>query len=372
MALLGWSTASASDPRSIGSELWAWGWAGQQSENLTLINGPRGKLITDMVDLSGRGNHFYNYGANKPAYQIGLNLNASTKGGSYQTSLPIVGLDKYAGGSQVYGNILYQAKHLNAQGGFYLAAVCTNTRTGGERELFGTDNQNYVRLDQQRNNVTLKVGGVQQKVGKDGSLPKGILLLEIWRDDAGKVTCYGNGVDISVPRIKIPQTFALSGMGFDGGGSSQWDDYWMEFVLCDALPPQAERDFLRGYLSSKWGIPGLGGHAAPPSPSAPFVSFSPSDQAVLATPQPFFLHLSDPESDLGWLNVYFELNGDPFSRVRLPFDWFTLDMHPDGSMDVGCKYNLPTYGYVTMTFDATAIDRQDNATTARVDYHPGQ
>lgn len=69
------------DPTDIGSELWAWGWAGTNSENLTLVDGPNGKLINRMTDLSGRGHDFVgNAAARRIARLLGMNAAPSRQG----------------------------------------------------------------------------------------------------------------------------------------------------------------------------------------------------------------------------------------------------------------------------------------------------
>ncbi len=246
------AAAFASDPPMIGSA-WAWGWAGERGEHLTLVEGPRGLRVERMTDLSGRGNHFFNYGSNQGAYQSGLSIEADEKGGAYATDLKLIGLDRYADGSQVYGNVYYQERRLNAAGPMYLAAVCMNTRIGGQRELFGTDAVHSLRIDQERDNVQLCINGTTRRVSRDGACPRGILLLEVWRDSTSRIVCMGNGADISAG-VTMGQTFAVSGLGFDGSGSSQWDDYLMEVVMCDGLPTASEREALREYLRAKWDI----------------------------------------------------------------------------------------------------------------------
>jgi hypothetical protein len=244
--------APAYEPKELGEALWAWGWAGKQGEQLTLEDGPKGKVIRRMADLSGRGNHFLSEGGSKPGYEPGLDLGPDTKGGAYKTRLPVVGLDRYRNGAQVYGNVFHWERPLEAKAGFYLAAACLNTRDGGVRELFGADARNFVRLDQERDQVEICIAGERRTLCAKEACPKGLLILEVWRTDDGVLGCRANGKEISTPGVKLPGTLALSGLGFDGEGSSQWDDYWMEFVLCDRLPPAGNRDACGDYLRAKW------------------------------------------------------------------------------------------------------------------------
>ena len=130
-----------------------------------------------------------------------------------------------------------------------------NTRTNGIRELFGRSEQDCVRIDQGINRLQMVVAGTSAYLGSSGSVPAGILLLEIERDAAGNVTARANGLNITPTPVALPGVFTLAGEGFDGVGSSQWDDYWMEIVICEALPPVAERSALRAYLADKWSVP---------------------------------------------------------------------------------------------------------------------
>lgn len=238
-------------PTDMGEELWAWGWAGLDGSNVTLVDGPGGQRITFMGDLSGSGNDFFNDGGNQPAYQLGLQLDASTKGGPYATGLPIIGVDTYQTGGLVYGNVFHQSSGMAAAADFYLASVLMNTRESGNRELFGTDANNFVRIDQERNDVSITIAGTSLQL-VDASCPEGIMVLEIWRDSANNLSCQANGVDVTFGTPTLAGVFDVVGMGYDGSGTSQWDDYWMEFVFCDALPQESKRAALREYLRAKW------------------------------------------------------------------------------------------------------------------------
>ena len=99
------------------------------------------------------------------------------------------------------------------------------------------------------------VAGTSKSLGVDGAVPAGIVLLEIERDAAGNVTARANGLNITPTSVALPGLFTLAGEGFDGVGSSHWDDFWMEIVICDALPTVAERDALRAHLAGKWSVP---------------------------------------------------------------------------------------------------------------------
>ncbi|MCA8942540.1 MAG: carboxypeptidase regulatory-like domain-containing protein [Planctomycetes bacterium] len=239
-------------PTSIGSELWAWGWAGADGSNLARVSGGGGDLISFMADLSGHGRHFFNNTSRKAGYESSLNLGAETLGGAYATNLPLIGIHRYANGSDHFGSIYYQSTELAATAGFYLAVVMTNTREAGTRELFGTDGQHNLRLDQSSGDLYMTLGGFETKL-TDGTIPHGALILEIWREDSGRMTVMENGLEASDGSAFVNGRFDVSGFGFDQTGTSYFDDYLMEVVMCDRLPPAPERDQLREYLRVKWG-----------------------------------------------------------------------------------------------------------------------
>lgn len=247
-------------------DLWAWGWAGNQGEFVTTRSGDFGKLvITEMQDLSGNGNHFSNTNGGvqtQPGYQEGV----SSVG--YSTDLPAVALSSYSDGTNIYLQFLEQDATMNADA-FYLAFAGMNTRSAGHRWLWGTQSSNGVRLDQTDDRVDIIINGNGQNLTAKGALPRGPILLEIWRDGSGRLTTFINGTDASLADTTDNSAFALSGVG--GGlqsGDSAWDDYAFEYIACDGLPTSTDRQQVREYLRSKWGL--FGEVSAPaPAPNPP-------------------------------------------------------------------------------------------------------
>lgn len=240
-------------PTDIGSELWAWGWAGADGSNVARVNGSGGDFISFMADLSGHGRHFFNNTSRQSGYQSTLSLDASTLGGAYHTSYPVIGVHRFSNGVDHFGSIYYQSTELQANAGFYLAVAFVNTRDAGTRELFGTDDRHFTRLNQAAGDLYLTLNGVERKL-TDGTIPHGPLVLEIWRDNTGTMTVMENGLQASDGSVSISGRFDVSGFGFDQSGTSYFDDYLMEIVMCDALPPEAERDQIREYMRVKWGL----------------------------------------------------------------------------------------------------------------------
>jgi hypothetical protein len=255
--------------------LWSWAWAGNEGQNLTVVQGNFGKpIITRFEDLSGNGNHYFNTEGGRPSqpgYQEGLSLSRY----GWSTSLPIIAVESYSDGTAIYGQLMFQSTSINADT-FYLAAAVANTRTAGNRWLWGTDSSNYVKLDQSGNFIRAKIGGGSEiKLTDDGSLSKGPVLVEIWREPGGALRAYINGEDRTSGNPQSGSTFQVSGVGgpYEPGHStgpgpadSAWDDHAFEYVACDGLPSQAQRDEVREYLRSKWSLFGSSGVTIRPNP----------------------------------------------------------------------------------------------------------
>ena len=92
------------------------------------------------------------------------------------------------------------------------------------------------------------------KIVDDGRLPKGILLIEVWRDESDVVTALVNGEQASSSDVVMPGVFAMSGFGWSGRGTSKHDDWLMELVIADDLPDTIRRQLLRSHLMDKWGL----------------------------------------------------------------------------------------------------------------------
>ncbi|MEM6991325.1 MAG: hypothetical protein AAF721_12525 [Myxococcota bacterium] len=247
---VGSTTGPAPMGAPCGDLLWSWAWAGPMGENLTLVGDPGEELIERMADLSGNGRDYFNEGGDKPAFQVGY----SWDDGEYSTRLPAIALHERAGGMQIFEQFMFQDESLDAGGGFYLAFAGMNSRDTGQREMWGTTEQDTVRLDQDDDRVNIVVGGQGFALTPAGSVPKGPLLLEIWRDDAGVFTVYVNGSDATEPGAASTNIFGLSGIGHDQTGTSGWDDVAFEYVVCDGLPDAATRDEARAILNARWAI----------------------------------------------------------------------------------------------------------------------
>jgi len=129
-----------------------------------------------------------------------------------------------------------------------------NTRTTGERELWGTTEVDNVRLDQLQDRVNINIAGAPFQLTEGDAMEKGPLLLEIWRRRDGTLRTFVNGDDRSRPGIQSDGVFALSGIGFDQAGTSGWDDAAFEYIVCHGLPNAARRREVREYLRAKWGL----------------------------------------------------------------------------------------------------------------------
>jgi len=239
-------TGGSTDERPCGDALWAWAWAGEDGEHAHIMTVGGYKVISRLNDLSGNMNHFFGSYSNPPPYQVGYSWNDV-----YSTPLPVISLDRWADGKQSYGSVMRLPSHINASGPFYLAFAGMNTRTGGAREVWGAGENHFVRLDQERDRVELEIDGEHALITGKQAVEKGPLLLEVWRDETDRVFVVANGVDVSQP-VSLSGTFKMNGTGYDGKGSSQWDDVSFEYIACKGEMTESSRSQVRAYLNDKW------------------------------------------------------------------------------------------------------------------------
>ncbi len=242
--------------------LWAWGWAGNNGQYVTTQTDNFGPRIVRMTDLSGNGNDWTADSDARPGYQVGFSR------GGYSTSLPIVAVQQFADGTQIYRQYLNQSATMSA-GAFYLAFAGYDSRSDGNRVVWGTSSSNRVRLNQERNRVDITIGGNEYRLTSNGAWSNGPILVEVWRDSSNRLTAMINGVDQTDGTITESSTLRLSGVG--GGsvsGGSAWDDYAFEYIACDGLPSASQRGEVREYLREKWDLFGSVS-PPPPAPNAP-------------------------------------------------------------------------------------------------------
>lgn len=233
------------------NKLWAWTWAGETGQNLTLGTGSNGKpIILQANDLSNNGRHWTNNtGASVPGYRQGVSYDNNTKGGTWSTTYGLLGIDKYPDGTQHFGNV-YHHNEFKAAGDFYVGVVFANTRTSGERELLGTDSINYFRIDQQRDAATICIRGHAFKVVPNGGIAKGVQYIEILRDEQFNIAVNVNGA--LVGQVTQPGAWNLKGTGFDGVGTSQWDDDLFEIIMSKQLPDPQEIADVEDKVAQRW------------------------------------------------------------------------------------------------------------------------
>ena len=244
-------------------KLWAWGWAGSNGEHVSIEHDNFGPRIVRMTDLSGNGNDFIADSDARPGYQ------SSFSRGGYSTSLPIVAVDTFADGNQIFRQYLNQNATMST-GQFYLAFAGYESRPAGHRWLWGSSGSNRVRLNQEKNRVDVTIGGGEHQLSVDGAWSDGPVLIEVWRDASNRLTVVVNGSDRTDGNVTNSATFNLSGIG--GGaasGGSAWDDYAFEYIACDGLPTSTQRDEAREYLRDKWDLFGQVSPPPPPPPPTP-------------------------------------------------------------------------------------------------------
>lgn len=236
--------------------LWNWTWAGRCGENLTLSHtAPSSNyFITEARDLSGFGRHFIGRMAGKaPGYRVGVSVTDTSWGrGVWDTYFPLLGVHQFANGQELFGNV-YDFNPMTTAGSFHLTAVFTNSRGTGIRDLWGVTDQNLVTIDQGPNRrVTITIAG-QTVTLANGTLPaNGLVVLEVGRNTDGTLLCYANGVNIKTHSGTLPGTFTVAGFGYKGSGTSEWDDYLLELIVCAGRPADSHLKLLRQHLLEKW------------------------------------------------------------------------------------------------------------------------
>lgn len=224
-------------------------WALINGDKVDLTRQPPGARVKYAYDQSGNENHYYNVNDGGPAYQ---------EPGTYTyqgwtNPHPMMGMNSWTDGGPAnnYSNRLFQDVTLGAKGPFYLGAVIVDTRGAGERELWGSDDKNFVREDQKDKVWSITIDGKWYKLNsEDPSRQTGPMYVEIYRDEEDKIWLYENGIFLGGP-VVAKGLFDLTGIGHDGTGSSQWDDGSCEFII---LKDQTQEDIemVRSYIKEKW------------------------------------------------------------------------------------------------------------------------
>ena len=250
-------------------KLWSWAWAGNGGSNVTLNSNNFGTEVSYMGDLSGNGNDYFNDDPfnqdppTRPAYRSSFSLNG------YSTSHPIVGADVYDSGDNAYLQYMFQPNDMVAPGEFYLAFAGYESRSGGQRMIWGTTGNNFVRYDQLEHRIDIRISGASAFLTDKDSWSNGPILIEVWRDGANNLHTWINGAPKTYGNPSLSGNFALNGIG--GGepsGNGAFDDYGFEYIACDGLPTPTQRQEIREYMRSKWGL--YGSISNPPvAPAAP-------------------------------------------------------------------------------------------------------
>lgn len=239
-------------------KLWAWAWAGANGEHVTTEAGDFGKpIITFMADLSGNERHYFNPTPTTPQSQPGYEPNGLTRSGSwgtYTTDLPVVGLEKYNDGTEIWVQSMLQDATLVSDGEFYLAFAGMDTRGDGRRFIWGQDRVHSVRFHQETNHILITINGVDRRLSANYSVPNGPILIEVWREASGALHVWANGSDITDGNPTDTSRFEMTGIGGPLGDDSALDDYAFEYIACDALPTQPQRAHVREYLREKWNL----------------------------------------------------------------------------------------------------------------------
>jgi hypothetical protein len=233
---------------ALSSKAWARTWAGELGENIVLSATGNREYVTLAWDLTGNGNNFVHdgRGGKMAGYRKGVTIDG------WETDLPLLGIHRWADGTDHFGSVYYNHKPMVATGPFYLVAVMTETREGGVRDIFGTDEGNYAALDQSNGDVYLAIGGGNRvRIGR--GVDTGAIVFAIGRDADGRIIVHSNGSEKGTG-ANLGGTLALNGFGYDQTGTSYFDDYLMELVYFDHLPSREDINTLTNHLKSRWKI----------------------------------------------------------------------------------------------------------------------
>lgn len=246
------------DPQTVlGGALWAWTGRLTGLDSLTLDGDSGAQRIQLLLDASGHRHHFRNHvipESWRPGYQVGYAIEASADGGPWRTQHRVIGLDHYADGNAIDGNVFYQRGALNTDGAFYLAAAFANRRLEGAAALWGTSRLDNVILDQGTGQLFLTLGGTIYTITDEGAVPHGPVIVEVWRvNSSGEIVVRVNGATRTAANTSVQGMTSISGWGYDG--ISPWRDPIFEIVMVDRAIALGEQRKVRQWLAEKWDIP---------------------------------------------------------------------------------------------------------------------
>ena len=237
-------------------DCWTWTNGGRQGENLILEHVGNGNhRIRRSFDLSVNGRDWWNDTEDKvPGFRSNVTVTEDSIWGQYHTFHPLIGVNEFEGGSnEVFGNVYHWDEPFVANGEFYTILVITNSRNDtNHRDLWGRFANDRVSFQQGSNgSVTIYIDG-QSLLLVDKQLPKGLVVLEIWREGDNRLFARVNGQDVGVPGAQLAGTWTLDGFGEKGSGTSQFDDNLGEGgVFSTALDPET-RDEIMTAVYEKW------------------------------------------------------------------------------------------------------------------------
>ena len=253
--------------------LWSWAWGGVNGSNVTLSENNFGTEVVFMRDISGNGNDYFNddpFNQNpptRPAYLPSFSMNG------YSTSFPVVGADNYDSGERAYLQYMFPESDMNAPGGFYLAFAGYDSRDAGQRMIWGTTADDFLRYDQLEKSLDITIAGNSIDITGRNAWSEGPVLIEVWRDAANNLHAWVNGERRTSGSPSLAGTFRLNGIG--GGepaGGGAFDDHGFEYIACDGLPTPEQRAEVREYLREKWQLFGDTVSVRAPNPPSSLVA----------------------------------------------------------------------------------------------------
>jgi hypothetical protein len=227
---------------------WSGCWAGKSASLITTRDA--GALrITNATDWTGNSRHWEN---DTLSYEL-RPYNGFTRDNWSTTHWILHGENSASSGG------ISAVSSLSAAGAFYLAAVCFNSRGGGNRQVWCMGDTNKVLLDQPNGRVSMVVNSssatnitavnafpTTHSTGDDKPF-----LMEIWRDGSDVIHAARNNVEVGT-NPTMAGTFVMDGFG--RSGSAGWDDFLCEFFVCSAVPTTQERSEIWTFMRLKWDL----------------------------------------------------------------------------------------------------------------------
>lgn len=226
-------------------DCWSWVDGGRVGENLLLERVSSNNYgILRAFDRSANGRDWTNTtGIRTPGYRSNVTVPEDSVFGTYHTFLPLIGCHQWEDGAELFGNTYHFPETFVANGSFYAILAFTNSRNDtADRDLWGLTLSDKVTIKQGSNgNISITIGGQSVRI-VDGQVPKGLVVLELWRNSSNQIFARINRVDVGVPGAGLSGAIRWDGFGEGLTDKSNFDDYLIGGGLFTSDLDQETRD----------------------------------------------------------------------------------------------------------------------------------